>query len=357
MIHIIYFLTGLFFTISAVADSPLGLPPLTIPPSNQLTAEKIALGLRLFQDQRFSGDGTISCATCHKAEKAFTDGLPVASGIAGQTGTRNAPTLLNAAFYQTFFLDGRRSSLEQQALDPFTNPIEHGLTTHQKIIEVIRNDSDYPQQFNLVYKVEIDDITIDHVGSSIAAYERTLVSGNSAYDRYLFGRDKKALSKSAARGLKIFRRKGNCANCHEISWDHALFTDNNFYNIGIGMQHLKPVLDTIISKVKQGQAIDKSSLTEQQHSELGRFNVTNIIKDIGKFKTPTLRNITLTAPYMHDGSMETLQQVVDYYDKGGETYPFKDPAIFPLHLSNQEKTDLVNFMKALESYPTSTYQP
>ena len=250
-----FFLTlliGLIFSGSALADKNLGLPPLTIPADNPQTAEKIALGRLLFNDKRFSANGSVSCASCHQADKAFTDGLPVAIGINGQAGTRNAPTVINAAFYQTQFLDGRASSLEEQALGPFINPIEHGLTSHQAIIDVIRQDADYIKQFNTVFNVPADAVTIDHVVKAIASFERTLIAGNSPFDRYYFGMDQSALSESAARGSRIFRRKGNCANCHEISLNNALLTDNRFYNIGVGFKRLAPVLEALVAGQKFG---------------------------------------------------------------------------------------------------------
>ena len=175
-----------------------------------------------------------------------------------------------------------------------------------------------------------------------------MISGDSAFDRYFFAGDRKALSDSAARGLRIFRRKGNCANCHEISWNNALFTDNRFYNIGVGFQRIAAQLDAYLASLKDKNA-RPYNLNNQQLSELGRFSVTRVATDIGKFRTPTLRNIALTAPYMHDGSQKTLEDVVNYYDKGGDKNPYLDPAIFPLGLMRQEKSDLVEFLKSLTS--------
>ena len=338
---------GLIFSSSVLADKNLGLPSLLAPGENPQTAEKIVLGRSLFNDKRFSANGSVSCASCHQADKAFTDGLPVAIGINGQAGTRNTPTVINAAFYQTQFLDGRASSLEEQALGPFVNPIEHGLTNHQAIVDVIRQDGNYIQQFNKVFHVPADAVTINHVVKAIASFERTLIAGNSPFDRYLFGMDQSAISMSAARGSRIFRRKGNCANCHEISWNNALFTDNRFYNIGIGFKLLTSVLEELIA----GKNPEDLALTDAQRSELGRFNVTKMLADLGKFKTPTLRNIALTAPYMHDGSIKTLEEVIEYYDKGGDKNRFIDAKIFPLHLTQREKADLLAFMKSLTSSP------
>ncbi len=342
-------LLGLVFSVCALADPYLGLPPLPIPADNPQTSEKIALGRLLFNDNRFSSDGTVSCASCHHPDKTFIDGLPVAKGLNGQTGTRNAPTVVNAAFYETLFLDGRAKSLEDQALGPFVNPIEHGLENHQAIVDVVQKDTNYPQQFKKVFAIKASEITIDHVVKAIASYERTLISGGSPFDRHLFGRNHVMLSESAERGLGIFKRKGNCVTCHEISWNNALFTDNRFYNIGVSFKQLTPILDDLIAYVDQGKNPDGFPLTALQRSELGRFNVTKNLSDIGKFKTPTLRNIALTAPYMHDGSMKTLEEVVEHYDKGGDKNRFIDTKIFPLHLTQQEKADLLEFMRALTS--------
>lgn len=344
-------LISISFTTLTFANQNLGLPPLSIPEDNFQTADKIELGRLLFNDTRFSADGSVSCSSCHHSDKAFTDGRNVAKGIYQQTGTRNAPTVINSAFYHTLFLDGRAKSLEEQALGPFINPIEHGLQDYEKIINIVQSDEIYTEQFKKVFNISDNQISIEHVAKAIASFERTLISGNSPFDQYYFGRDHTKLSESAARGLRLFRRKGNCANCHEISFNNALFMDNRFYNIGVGGKHLKPKLDYIITSLKQSLKIKELELTPKQYSELGRFNVTHRITDIGKFKTPTLRNISLTAPYMHDGSMKTLEEVVEYYDKGGDKNRFVDEAIFPLHFTKQERADLVEFMKALTSQP------
>ena len=210
----------------------IGLPTVPIPPDNPQTPDKIALGRALFNEPRFSADGTVSCASCHLPAKAFTDGRPVAEGIGKQKGTRNAPTVVNAVFYTTFFVDGRRNSLEAQALDPFVNPIEHGLEDHQAILDLVRSVPSYAERFNRSFGVMPEQITMDYVTKAIASFERTLISGDSPFDHYVFGYDKTAMTESAVRGSRIFKRKGNCANCHEISWRSATFTDNLFYNLG-----------------------------------------------------------------------------------------------------------------------------
>jgi len=340
---------GLILSNVTLADPLLGLPELTIPNDNPQSPEKTALGRVLFNDKRFSANGSVSCANCHQSDKAFTDGQPVALGINGQAGQRNAPTVINAAFFETLFLDGRANSLETQALGPMTNPIEHGLADHEVIVAIVQNDPSYVAQFQRVFVVQGKDISINHVVKAIAGYERTLIAGNSAFDRYLFGRDHTAMSDSAVRGLDIFKRKGNCVTCHEISWNNALFTDNRFYNIGVGFKHITPTLSDLVSAINSGKNLNDFPLTSIQRAELARLNVTKNLVDIGKYKTPTLRNIALTAPYMHDGSMKTLEEVIEHYDQGGDKNSFIDTKIFPLHLTQQEKADLLAFMQALTS--------
>ncbi len=344
-----YVLGGLLvcYQIVALADNLLGLPELPRIIDNPQTPEKVALGQRLFNDVRLSQDGTVSCASCHQQSKAFTDGKKVAVGIQGRLGLRNAPTVVNAAYYQRLFVDGRAASLEEQALGPFLNPIEHGLKSKQALVKLVAQDADYIKQFTDVFASPI--ITADKITFAIASFERTLIAGNSAFDRYLFGRDRQALTQSEARGMRLFRRKGNCANCHEISGKDALFMDNRFYNLGIGFEKINSEIETILVTLRQGDKLNALHLTKAQRAELGRFNTTHLIADIGKFKTPTLRNIALTAPYMHDGSLKSLEEVVDYYDKGGYKNPYLDAAIFPLHFTEQEKQDLVAFLKALTS--------
>lgn len=340
-------------TALAADKLPLGLPPVPVPADNPQTPAKIALGKRLFEDKRFSADGTISCASCHMPELAFTDGKPVSEGIRAQKGTRNAPTVVNAVYYTSQFWDGRRATLEEQAMDPFVNPIEHGLKDHTPILEVIRKDRQYVEDFQKVFGVTPDKITIDHVVKAIASFERTVISGDSPFDRYLYGGDKTAMSESAIRGLDVFRNKGRCVDCHKIEQTSATFTDSDFHNLGVGFKRIEPRLRKIVAEFRaakqKGVSVDEAVLTQADVSELGRFAVTGRIQDLGRFKTPTLRNVAVTAPYMHDGSQKTLEEVIDFYDKGGEKSPFLSGSIRPLNLTDQEKKDLVEFLKALTS--------
>jgi cytochrome c peroxidase len=281
------------------------------------------------------------------------DGLPTSEGIKKLKGTRNAPTVLNAAYYDSQFWDGRRPSLEDQSKDPLINPIEHGLPSHAPILETIRNEGSYTSQFRTAFGVTSQQITIDHLAKAIASFERTLVFGDSPFDRYLYGGDKTALSESAIRGLEIYRTKARCQDCHAIGQINATFTDNKFHNVGVGFKRLgsKAVqIANAFRKAKQeGKDVDKAVLGDLEVSELGRFVVTLRPSDIGAFKTSTLRNITATGPYMHDGSIQTLEEVIELYNKGGENNPFLDSGIRPLNLTDQEKGDLLAFIKSLTS--------
>ncbi len=345
--------SGALFLVMATEGGPLGLPPVPVPAENPQNPAKIKLGKALFMDKRFSGDGTVSCATCHDPAKAFTDGLPVALGIQKKKGTRNSPTVVNAVFYTTQFWDGRVKSLEEQAKGPFVNPVEHGLKDFSPIIQTIRSDAKYPGLFKEAFGISPDKITIDHVVKAIAAFERTVISGNSPFDRYMYGGDKKAMSEAAIRGLEIYRTKARCQDCHPIGQTSAIFTDNKFHNLGVGFSTIEPRLMEIVEKVRKakekGLTLDETVLQKQDISELGRFVVTLDIEDIGRFKTPTLRNVAVTAPYMHDGSVETLEDVIELYNQGGEDNPMLDSGIRPLNLTEQEKADLLEFLKSLTS--------
>jgi len=335
-------------------EAPLGLPAVPIPEDNPQTPAKIALGDKLFHEKRFSADGTIACSSCHEEEKAFTDGLALAEGIDDKKGTRNTPTVVNAAYYETQFWDGRRDSLETQALDPLVNPVEHGLESHDKVLEVVRNDPEYLEQFKEVFGVSADQITMDHVTKAIASFERTQVSGNSPFDRYLYGGEEDAISESAKRGLKVFRNKGRCVDCHTIEQSFATFTDNEFHNLGVGFDRIEDNMYELVARFREskkgdGEDIDVSILTDEAVSELGRYTVTLSPQDVGRFKTSTIRNIAVTAPYMHDGSEKTLMDVVEFYDKGGNDNPLLDGGIRELNLTEQEKKDLVAFMRTLTS--------
>ncbi|MDO9140571.1 MAG: cytochrome c peroxidase [Methylobacter sp.] len=337
----------------------LGLPPVPIPANNPQTPAKIALGDKLFHDKRFSVDGTVSCANCHDEKKAFTDALPVSVGHNGLTGTRNAPTVLNAAFNPSQFWDGREPDLEGQAKQPLVNPVEHGLSDHQQVLEIIRTDPDYLATFQNVFNVSAKSLTIDHVAQAIASFERTLVAGNSPFDRYIFNRQKDALTAAQVRGFELFIGQGRCVSCHTIEQDHALFTDGRFHNIGVGINQIQQdvprLAHAFLEAKNKGGDVDVMVLTDKKSSELGRFAVTDELGQIGAFKTPTLRNVELTAPYMHDGSLLTLKEVMVHYNNGGAAKAdepvnaFLSGGIRPLGLNDAQLDDLVAFMSALTS--------
>lgn len=339
--------------------APLGLPPVPIPADNPQTPEKIALGDKLFHDARFSADGKVSCSTCHDQAKAFTDRLPVSNGFKGLTGTRNAPTVINAAYMKALFWDGREPDLEGQSKQPSVNPVEGGLPNHAPLLAVIRQDPDYVARFQAVYGVGPGDINMDHVAKAIASFERTIVSGDSPFDRYAYGDDAAALSPAELRGLELFNGKARCVSCHTLEQTQALFTDNRFHNIGVGFKKIRgkeeEVAEQFLRSKRAGTDVDVAVLTGENVSELGRFAVTENLTQVGAFKTPTLRNVDETAPYMHDGSLETLEDVVDFYNNGGRVKetdpvsPLLSGGIRPLELTDSEKDDLVQFMKALTS--------
>lgn len=337
----------------------LGLPPVPIPADNLQSEAKINLGDKLYHDERFSADGKVSCATCHSREKGFTDNLKVSKGFKGQTGTRNAPTVINAAFYTSQFWDGREPDLEGQSKQPPINPVEGGLPDHQPILKIVLQDKTYSAAFKDVFGVSGTDITMEHVSKAIASFERTIVSGNSAFDRYYYAGDIDAMSDAQIRGFELFKLKGRCVSCHVIEQTQAIFTDNRFHNIGVGFKMIQgkesETAATMIASKRKGADVDTAVLTQKNMSELGRFAVTENPTHVGAFKTPTLRNVAVTFPYMHDGSLERLEDVIDFYNNGGrvnEDDPdsgFLSGGIRPLGLSDDEKEDLVEFLKALTS--------
>jgi cytochrome c peroxidase len=292
---------------------PLGLMPIIWPSDNPYSAQKAYLGRLLYFDTRLSADGTVSCGTCHKPNLAFTDGVAVSTGIKGQKGTRNSPTVLNRAYSLAQFWDGRAVTLEEQVLGPMANPIEMG-NTHMAVVKTLKSVAGYRILFTRVFGT--DDITVDRVAKAIATFERTIQSGNAPYDRYKAG-NPNAMTPQQIHGMNIFIDKAKCDKCHE----GINFTSNSYANLGIGMDKPKP--------------------------DLGRYIVTKDPKEWGAFKTPTLREIEHTAPYMHDGSLKTLDEVVDFYDKGGRPNKNLDERMKKLNLTAVEKKDLVEFLKAL----------
>jgi cytochrome c peroxidase len=293
-----------------LANGPL--PPMPVPADSPQTDAKIRLGAQLYFDTRLSADNTISCASCHDPRTGWANPHPTDTGIRGQVGGRNSGTVINAGYMRYQFWDGREESLEGQAVGPIHNPIEMG-ETHENVVRKLNAIPGYREQFQAVFGT---DVTIDNIAKAIASFERSIVSGPAPFDLYLRG-DHSAMSPAAVRGMGLFNGKAHCTPCHS----GPLFSNQGFHNIGVGMDKEKP--------------------------DLGRFNHTSDPADKGRFKVPTLRNIAETPPYLHNGSEKTLLDVVNYYDRGGIPNPGLDPLIVPLHLTSQEKADLVAFLEAL----------
>lgn len=334
-----------------LGKAPAGFDPVIwggmIPTDNALTPERVALGRKLYFDTRLSLDGSVSCATCHDVTRGFTDQRPVSEGIGGQFGKRNAPTTLNVALLQTLFWDGRSPTLEHQARQPILNPVEMGMPDEATALKAIRGDAEYQEAFRRAYGREVN---YEDIGRAIAAFERTLVLVDSPFRRFAVG-EAGPLSAEALAGWELFNGKARCVTCHSMSPSDPLGTDNRFHNIGVSARHqdfealarraIKALADDPSEK-----ALDELAVATDL-SELGRFMVTRNRADIGAFRTPMLLNVGVTPPYMHDGSLPTLWDVLDHYNKGGEANPFLDGGMEPLALTDQEIDQLVAFLFSL----------
>jgi cytochrome c peroxidase len=306
----------------AVGGEPFVLPELLgledantfVPKENPLTAKKVELGRLLFFDKRLSKNNTIACASCHIPALAFTDGQPVSTGIHRLQGGRSAPASINRVFSKAQFWDGRAATLDDQSVGPLVSPVEHGFINHDEMVKKLKGIEGYRRLFKDAFG---SDITTDAVGKAIASFQRTILSGNSPADRFDVGGDQQALAEDAQRGLTLFRGKARCTRCHS----GFNFSDEKFHNLGIGW--------------------DTNTV------DLGRYMETKNPEDIGAFKTPTLREISRTAPYMHDGRFATLEDVVNFYNQGGIKNPHQDNTIIPLELTADEQHDLVAFLRSL----------
>ncbi len=337
--------------LKTVTKPPLGLPAVPVPANNPLTKEKISLGRKLFYDRRLSLNNTFSCAMCHVPEQGFTSNeMATAVGIEGRTVRRNSPTVYNVAYAQALFHDSRETTLEQQIWAPLLAHNEMANPSIGYVIEKINNSADYKGLFKKAFDKEP---SMETIGMAIASYERTLNSANSAFDRWYYGKDKQALDEKAQRGFDLFNGKANCSNCHSITSNHALFTDNNNHNTGIGYAEAMAKTDKSQRvQVAPGVYVDVAatlinSVAETKPNDLGRYEVTQKPEDRWKYKTPSLRNVSLTAPYMHNGTFATLQQVVEFYNRGGIANENLDPLIKPLNLTELEIADLTAFLESL----------
>jgi cytochrome c peroxidase len=297
--------------------APLGLPPVPIPADNPPTAETIALGRRLFYAAVLPVEGASSCASCHDPEYGFSDGRPRPVGL---TGAHHTPSLVNVAYHANLFWDGRASSLEQVHTTSLDDPA-HGLAG---VGETLSLDPTYVGQFEIVFGP--GPITVERMAKALASFERTILSGNSPFDRYFYGGDESALSESAKLGVAVFRdaKKGNCGACHSIGEQNSLFSDNKFHNSGVAVG-------------PDGELV-----------HLGRYEVTKQDADRGAFKTPSLRNVARTAPYMHDGSLQGLKEAMDFYVGAGNSNPWRDEELHALDfLTGPERAGIMALLEAL----------
>jgi cytochrome c peroxidase len=307
----------------SVEAIPFGLErDRSIPRDNPLTAAKVRLGRRLFFDPILSADGTVACASCHHPDHGFAGPARFVVGINGQRSTRKAPTLLNRAYGSAFFWDGREATLEAQALRPIESPREMGATL-PNVVQRLQKHPEYPALFRAAFPAGRRGVTADNLARALASFERVLLSGNTRVDRFRAG-ELRALNERERHGLWLYESRGQCWRCHT----GANFTDEAYHNTGVGWGK-EPV-------------------------DLGRYTQTKIDGDRGRFKTPTLRSLAATAPYMHDGSLPTLEAVVEFYNQGGAKNPHLDPRIVPLGLSKEDQRDLVAFLKALSPEGTAS---
>ena len=310
---------------SAHAADPLGLPQSDRGPA---IAAQVDLGRALFFDARLSANNTVSCATCHSPHEGFTQNGPkTPSGIGGSAARRNAPSLYNVAFVSHLFHDGRAAELEELVWSVLLDPNEMGNLTRASVVERLANLDDYPEQFQRAFAEQrpadvpsTGPVTEANVGHALAAYQRTLVSADSPFDRWFFGGDSTAVSADAKHGFALFVTS-RCGRCHTVATGQALFTDNEFHNTGVG---------------------DRTAGDDR-----GREEVTGKHADLWRYRTPSLRNVALSAPYMHDGSMATLDAVVAYYVRGGTRQSGQDPTIQSLNVTPRQRSQLLAFLRSL----------
>jgi len=333
----------------------MGLPQVPHPADNPPSVEKIELGRKLFFDRRLSINNTMSCAMCHVPEQAFVNReLRTAVGVEGRSVKRNAPTVINAGFLDVLFHDGRETALETQFISPMVARNEMANPSIGLVIAKLSSLPDYRGKFETAFGAPA---SVDRMGMALAAYQRSLVLGGSAFDRWYYGKEEDALDAEAKRGFEIFTGEAGCASCHEIGDEWALFTDQQFHDTGYGWMRERTRQrppDSIRVEVAPGVFHDMdyarvAAVGLARQSDIGRYEITEEPEDRWKFRTTPLRNVALTPPYMHDGALGTLEEVVDFYDSGGPGHPLQDPRIRPLGLSDGDKQALVAFLRSLTS--------
>lgn len=350
-----FFLIGHLWSYSASGDPatpiPLGLPPLET--HQRPVSKQVDLGRKLFFDRRLAFNNTNSCAMCHIESQGMTSHQSAtAIGMEGRSLSRNAPALYNVAYQALLFHDGRESDLSQQAWAPLLSPLEMANPSIGYVVDKVRSLDDYKGLFEAAFNGQA--ASMQTIGDSLASYQRTLLSGNSRFDRWYYGKDDSALSVDEKDGFDVFVGKGRCATCHTVSEKSALFTDQKFYVTGIGYRNAIGG-GSRVSRVElaPGEFIemkheDMQSFSAPRINDIGRFAITLNPEDRWSYKTPSLRNVELTYPYMHDGSLSTLEDVVEFYDRGGIAHD-GERVIEPLELTEKEKADLVAFLKSLTS--------
>ena len=335
--------------------SHAGLPPVPHPAFNRPTASKIELGRKLFFDRRLSINGTMSCAMCHVPEQGFANReLQTAVGVEGRSTKRNAPTVINSAFLDVLFADGRDISLETQFLGPLVARNEMANPSAGHVLAQIRDIPEYRRLFAAAFDTPP---SLDRIGMALAAYQRSLIAADTPFDRWYFLGVEAALSTGQKRGYRIFAGRGECATCHTVSDDSALFTDQQFHDTGYGWMreqlrqrppaaHSVQVAPGVFYEIS-GETV--ASVSAPREADLGRYEVTEKPIDRWKFRTPSLRNVAETPPYMHDGGLLTLRDVVDFYNDGGPRHDHQDERIRPLGLTDRDKDDLEAFLRSLTS--------
>ncbi|MBQ7112317.1 MAG: hypothetical protein IJO06_14035 [Thermoguttaceae bacterium] len=320
-----------------------------VPDGNESTPERFALGKKLFFDRRLSSDGTVSCATCHDASRGFADDRPTSEGVGGQLGVRNSPTAACSAFFYRLFWDGRSPNLEHQALQPIVNRREMGRPLDSEgVVAEIFDDPEYKAMFQAAYG---RDVNYADVGNALAVFERGLNFVDNPFFRYLRG-DENAISQDAKEGWKIFNDRGRCVSCHQISPSNPVGTNHKFHNIGVddpapNFQALAKRAATALNESPLPERTTEELAFDPELNKLGRFNVTALANDVGGFRTQQILNVGVTAPYMRDGSLATLWDVVDHYNKGGTPSLAHDGGIEPLNLSERQVEQLVAFLFSL----------
>ncbi len=335
-----------------ITNPPLGLPAVPLPVDNPITKEKVALGRKLFFDRRLSINDTFSCAICHIPEQGFTNNeIQTAVGVEGRSVRRNSPTIYNTAYLTKLFHDGRESTLEQQVWAPLLARNEMANPSIGYVINKVNAINEYDGLFETAFDGR--SASMETIGMALASYQRVLNAANSPFDRWYFGKEENAVSEQVKRGFKIFTGKGACSSCHLIQDDYALFTDNKLHNTGLGYQTSMG----IVPKKKRVQLapgiyadMDMSKIqavSKPKENDLGLYEITENPNDRWKYRTPILRNVALTAPYMHDGSLQTLREVIEFYMQGGIENELLSPLIKPIDLSEEEVDDLLAFLDSL----------